>query len=75
LTVRDDGGGFVAEGIAGSRGNHFGLAVMSERAERLGGVLSVSSGVGVGTEILLSAPARTIYRPEVTRKLSGSLYE
>jgi ligand-binding sensor domain-containing protein/signal transduction histidine kinase len=75
LTVRDDGRGFVAEGTAGSRTNHFGLAVMSERAERLGGVLSVSSGIGVGTEMLLSAPGRTIYRPEVTRKLSGSLYE
>ena len=48
---------------------------MSERAERLGGVLSVSSGIGVGTEIVLSVPGRAIYRPEVTRKLSGSLYE
>lgn len=75
LTVRDDGRGFVADGTAGSRTNHFGLAVMSERAERLGGVLNVSSGIGVGTEILLSAPGQAIYRPEATRKLSGSLYE
>ena len=75
LTIRDDGRGFVADTIEAGRGNHFGLAVMSERAERLGAALNVASGPGAGTEIVLSAPAAKIYRPESTRKLTGSLYE
>jgi signal transduction histidine kinase/ligand-binding sensor domain-containing protein len=71
LTVRDDGRGFVASPAFADRTDHFGLAVMNERAERLGAVLNVSSGAGVGTEIVLSVPGRAIYRPEATRKLPG----
>ena len=37
---------------------------MNERAERLGGVLKVSSGPGVGTEIVLSAPGQAGYLPK-----------
>lgn len=72
LTVRDDGKGFVASAAPADRSNHFGLAVMSERADHLGAALTVSSGAGVGTEVVLSVPGRAIYRPEVNRKLSGS---
>ncbi len=75
LTIRDNGRGFLADSMSAGSTNHFGLAVMSERAERLGATLSVASAPGAGTEIVLSAPASAIYRPETTRKLSGSLYE
>lgn len=69
LTVRDDGRGFGAQTVAERSGSHFGLAVMNERAERLGGVLSISSGPDIGTEIVLSAPAKAMYRPESSRSL------
>jgi ligand-binding sensor domain-containing protein/signal transduction histidine kinase len=72
LTVRDDGRGFVADTALADRGNHFGLAVMNERAERLGAVMNVSSGTGVGTEIVLSVSGRAVYGPATTRKPSGS---
>jgi ligand-binding sensor domain-containing protein/signal transduction histidine kinase len=68
LTIRDNGCGFVAEPISAGGTKHFGLMVMAERAERLGGILKVSSGPGVGTEIVLRAPARAIYQAEGTRK-------
>ena len=64
LTVRDDGRGFVADAKFADRANHFGLSVMHERAERLGAVLTVSSGAGLGTEIVLSAQGRKVYRAE-----------
>lgn len=70
LTVRDDGRGFVAESVSARSTNHFGLAVMVERAERLGAVLKISSGPGVGTEIVLTAPAGGIYQPEATQESS-----
>ncbi|MET0499840.1 MAG: two-component regulator propeller domain-containing protein [Steroidobacteraceae bacterium] len=73
ITVRDDGRGFDADTVAAGRSNHFGLAVMSERAERFGAVLKVSSGPGVGTEIVLSAAARAIYQPEFTKNSSRPL--
>lgn len=75
LTVRDDGRGFIEEEVAAGRGSHFGLAVMSERAERLGGVLTVSSAEGAGTEIVLTAPKHTVYQPEAARKASRAAYE
>ena len=68
LTVRDDGRGFVAEPVPSGGTGHFGLAVMGERAERLGGVLKISSGPDVGTEIVLRVPARAIYQPEGTQE-------
>jgi signal transduction histidine kinase len=71
LTVRDDGRGFAAHSAREGRGNHFGLAVMNERAERLGAVMTLSSGVGAGTEIVLSVPGAASFRPEATRKSSG----
>jgi signal transduction histidine kinase len=75
LTVRDDGRGFVAGPLASKHSNHFGLAVMSERAERLHGVLTVSSRAGAGTEVVLSAPGREVYQPETSRKPARVVYE
>ncbi len=62
LMVRDDGKGFVAGTAFAEGADHFGLAVMNERAERLCATINVSSGAGAGTEIALTVPARMIYR-------------
>jgi nitrate/nitrite-specific signal transduction histidine kinase len=50
LEVSDDGGGFRPE-EARRRGG-FGLAMMRERAEQLGGTLSITSAPGAGTRVL-----------------------
>jgi signal transduction histidine kinase len=56
LTVRDDGCGFDVSAVLGSEGGHFGLAGLSERAERIGGKLTVDSTPGSGTTIELVLP-------------------
>jgi signal transduction histidine kinase len=49
LNIRDDGSGFDASDI--SDASRYGLSMMRERAESTGGVLEISSQVGLGTEI------------------------
>lgn len=56
LTVRDDGKGFTPV-AGGGPGGHWGLVVMRERLERLGGTLTVSSAPGQGTTVVAEAPA------------------
>ena len=62
LRVRDDGKGIdqkflTGEGSAG----HFGLRGMRERAQQIGGELTVWSAPGSGTELVLSVPAAIAY--------------
>jgi signal transduction histidine kinase len=65
LTVRDDGTGFDPEAPApnlaasndpGKRTAHFGLPIMRERAQSLGGTLAVDSRTGVGTTVHATVP-------------------
>jgi two-component system nitrate/nitrite sensor histidine kinase NarX len=56
VCVEDDGAGFAPGG--GDRYEHFGLAIMHERAKRLGGWLRIESRPGGGTRLALSFPAR-----------------
>jgi two-component system, NarL family, sensor kinase len=57
LTVDDDGVGFDAETIARRRSeNHFGLELLADRAQRLGGTLSTVSSAGAGTKVKLELP-------------------
>ncbi|MBI2837778.1 MAG: hypothetical protein HYX75_05660 [Acidobacteria bacterium] len=56
LRVRDDGCGFDAVHGRGPESGHFGLAGMRERAEQLGGTLSISSAPGDGTEVGVILP-------------------
>jgi signal transduction histidine kinase len=56
LRIVDNGRGFDQEGAFSSRGGHFGLIGMRERAERLGGKLRLSSHPGAGTELEVSVP-------------------
>ena len=60
LTIKDDGQGFSPALVEQRRdgGRHFGLGVMQERAESLGGRLSVVSAPGQGTEIKLVLPLK-----------------
>jgi signal transduction histidine kinase len=56
MRIVDDGRGFDQEGAFSSRGGHFGLIGMRERAERLGGELRLSSHPGEGTELEVTVP-------------------
>ena len=58
ILVEDDGRGLVHEtagsGLAGE--SHFGLGIMRERAERLGGALEMGPRAGGGTRVRLTVP-------------------
>lgn len=62
LRIRDDGRGIDSSVLRSGRADHWGLAGMRERAERLGGQLKVTSRTGAGTEIELTVPGRLAYR-------------
>lgn len=55
ITIRDDGSGFDAEGAKGV--DRHGVLSMEERAAALGGWLTVESGRGRGTAVVLTVPA------------------
>jgi signal transduction histidine kinase/ligand-binding sensor domain-containing protein len=68
LVVRDDGVGMDQTVLAsGGKTGHFGLVGMRERASRIGGRLTVSSGPDSGTDIAIFVPAGEIYRDLWTR--------
>ncbi len=56
LRVRDDGRGFDAERAIPLAIGHYGLTGMRERAERIGGCLTLKSAPGEGTELLIVVP-------------------
>ena len=56
LIVRDDGRGFNNQALGNGRDGHFGLMGMSERAEKMGGTLSIQSSDGSGTEVVADVP-------------------
>ena len=57
MTVRDDGQGFNPENHAEAEpGQHIGLSVMHERAEKIGAEISIRSQPGSGTEVRLHIP-------------------
>lgn len=58
VAVRDDGQGFDSAGADDRCGEHIGLRVMRERAEEVGGSVSVYSVPGQGTEVVVQVPAR-----------------
>ena len=57
-TVRDDGAGFPVGRQQGVEQGHFGLHGMRERAERLGGSLSIDSSPGGGTTVSIEVRRR-----------------
>jgi two-component sensor histidine kinase len=56
LSVQDDGSGFDTENIIPLGVGHYGLTGMRERAERIGGRLTLKSQRGQGTELLVEVP-------------------
>lgn len=70
LLVRDDGHGFQLDEAA-PRTGHFGIAVMQERARKMGGTLRLHSG-SHGTEVEATVPYDAIY---LTRKASEDVKE
>jgi len=54
LVVEDDGRGFAPESVDGDR--HFGLQLMRERVELLGGAFHVDSGPDRGTTVVARLP-------------------
>jgi signal transduction histidine kinase len=54
LTVSDNGRGFIPS--EAQREKSFGLLGMLERAESLGGMLTISSTIGVGTTVIAVLP-------------------
>ncbi|WP_225747838.1 histidine kinase [Eikenella sp. Marseille-P7795] len=57
MTVRDNGCGFDVAATAAAPGQHIGLAVMRERAEKIGAQIGIASQPGGGTEVRLHIPA------------------
>ena len=62
VSIRDNGKGMDASASLTRRAGHFGLVGMYERAEGIGGRLSIKSTEGSGTAIGLSVPGRIAYR-------------
>lgn len=57
IVVEDDGAGTgPVAGDAGAAATHHGLAIMDERARRLGGRLEIGARVGGGTRVRLAFP-------------------
>jgi len=56
LTITDDGRGFDLIAVEAAKGMRFGLLTMRERAESIGGVLSIRSAPGQGTTVELRIP-------------------
>ena len=62
VMVRDNGCGIDSQLLRTGREGHWGLPGMRERAEKIGGKLSVLSGVDAGTEIELSVPGALAFQ-------------
>jgi signal transduction histidine kinase len=56
LQIKDDGKGFAPDNCAGPDDGHFGLLGMTERAERMGGQVQITSAPGLGTRIRVEIP-------------------
>jgi ligand-binding sensor domain-containing protein/signal transduction histidine kinase len=63
LRVRDDGRGIDPKVLEeGGRSDHWGLQGMRERAQKIGGQLSLWSRPEIGTEVELSIPGASAYQ-------------
>lgn len=61
LKVIDDGIGIPREYIERGKLNHFGLAGMRERVERIRGCITITSGPNIGTQVCVSVPSASAY--------------
>jgi len=56
LSISDDGCGFDPQLAPNAKGEHFGLSIMRERAEQVGGRMEIRSIVGRGTQVFVYIP-------------------
>lgn len=56
LIISDNGCGFNLMNVPGVEQKHFGLSIMRERAEQLGGRVEVRSVIGQGTQVVMHIP-------------------
>jgi signal transduction histidine kinase len=70
IWVQDNGCGINEETLNLGRPGHYGIAGMKERAERLGGSISIRSRVDEGTEVDLTVPAHLLYQDGFPRSSS-----
>lgn len=70
LRVSDDGVGIDPAIALAGRERHFGLRGMRERAQRIGGAISIASRANRGTEIELVVPAATAYATIPTKRIA-----
>jgi signal transduction histidine kinase len=69
IRVRDDGVGIPEHVLArGHKEGHFGMIGMRERAERIGGEITISGSSGDGSEITLSMPAELAFAKRRARR-------
>lgn len=61
LVIRDDGTGIDRAVLENGRIGHWGLSGMRERAQKIGGQLTIWSSSGMGTEIDLMIPAKVAH--------------
>ena len=64
LRVSDNGKGFDSENIVPLSVGHYGLIGMRERAERIGGDLTLTSKPGKGTELIVELSFATENGPQ-----------
>jgi len=64
VSIEDNGSGFDVEEVVQTKQNHFGLKVMQERVELLGGTLRMRSLVGEGTKIIFDIPNKSLEEEE-----------
>jgi signal transduction histidine kinase len=63
LCVRDDGRGYQASKRTTARSGHFGIAVMKERSEKLGGNFRIQPLAGSGTEVTVQVSFNALRHP------------
>jgi FixJ family two-component response regulator len=66
MRIRDDGIGMDPQVLRDGRKGHWGLAGMRERAQRIGGLIKISSTPGHGTEVRLSIPSGIAFSVSAT---------
>jgi PAS domain S-box-containing protein len=57
VIISDDGQGFDLQAALGTEQGHFGLSIMRERAELVGGRLEIRASAGRGTQVLVHIPS------------------
>ena len=60
ISIKDNGTGFDIEEVKQTKHNHFGLKVMQERIELLGGTFHMKSIIGEGTKIVFDIPNKSL---------------